>query len=246
MKKKIWIPVMTLAAEAMLYVGYMWHRVGTRPDKVWLHRCNSIEKLQEKEHLYPNVEVDICLRPGGMMDVTHDSDTTFHLSIDPYMAYLAKHKDRYVWLDVKNLTEDNQGTFIHSLDSLVHTYGIMKHQLVIESPEWKLLFPLTRAKYYTSCYVTAPRPSSLTKWQRDSVISRLGVVARSGCVRALSFPAYWYNSLRLQFQDEDISYLTWMHHRTQLGMLLDPLGQVIMNDRRVKVILVKDKGRYHR
>lgn len=236
----------TLACAALAYIIYVWRQVDAYPQKIWLHRCNSIEKLKEKEHRYPNVELDICLRPGGVMDVTHDEDTTFHLDITPYMQYLARHPERHIWMDVKNLSQDNQTTFKRALDSLVTTYGVDKGQLVIESPQWQLLFPLTRDRYFTSCYVTAPRPSRLTVEQRDSVISRLGTVARSGCVRALSFPAYWYNMLRHQYQDEDICYLTWMNHRTQMGMLLDPLGQVMMRDPRLKVILVKDKGHYHR
>lgn len=29
------------------------------PEKIWLHRCNSIEKLYEQGDEYPNVEVDV-------------------------------------------------------------------------------------------------------------------------------------------------------------------------------------------
>lgn len=246
MKKALQIIAAVLACSALCYIIYVWGQVDDYPRKIWLHRCNSIEKLKEKEHRYPNVEVDICLRPGGVMDVTHDEDTTFHLGIGPYMQYLARHPERHIWLDIKNLSEDNQQQFKRVLDSLVWTYGVDKGQMVIESPRWQLLFPFTRDRYYTSCYVTAPRPSSLTKWQRDSVVSRLGTVARSGCVRALSFPAYWYNTFRWQFRDEPIDYLAWMNHRTQMWMLLDPLGQVMLRDPRLKVILVKDKGHYHR
>ena len=224
----------------------MWTLVDNYPYKIWLHRCNSIEKLHEKEHRYPNIEVDICLRAGGVMDVTHDLDTTFHLGIEPYMKYLGEHPERHMWMDVKNLSEDNLLAFKLRLDSLVMAYGVSKSQLNIESPQWQQLFLFTRDGYLTSCYVTAPRPSSLSREQRDSVVSRLGTVARSGCVRALSFPAYWYNTLRWQFKDTDIYYLTWMHHRTQYGMLFDPLGQVMLRDKRLRVILVKDKGHYHR
>ena len=246
MKKRISIIAVVLAFLALCYVCYVGGQIDQSPHKIWLHRCNSIEKLQEKEARYPNVEVDICLRPGGMMDVTHDVDTTFHLSFTPYLEYLAKHPERHIWMDIKNLSEENVREFKRSLDSLVYTYKVSKEQLILESPQWLMLYPFTNDLYYTSCYVTAPRPSTLTQEQRDSVISRLGAVTRSGCVRAISFPAYWYNSLRNQFKDREIDSLTWMNHRTQFGMLADPLGQVMMRDPRVKVILVKDKGKHHR
>lgn len=246
MKKAILIITAILACAILCYAAYVWTLVDNYPYKIWLHRCNSIEKLHEKEHRYPNIEVDICLRAGGVMDVTHDLDTTFHLGIEPYMKYLGEHPERHMWMDVKNLSEDNQLAFKLRLDSLVMAYGVSKSQLNIESPQWQRLFLFTRDGYLTSCYVTAPRPSSLSREQRDSVVSRLGTVARSGCVRALSFPAYWYNTLRWQFKNTDIYYLTWMHHRTQYGMLFDPLGQVMLRDKRLRVILVKDKGHYHR
>lgn len=246
MRKKIIIFAAIWVLLVLVYMGYVWSMVDQYPGKIWLHRCNSIEKLHEKVGRYPNFEVDVCLRPNGVMDVTHDVDTTFHLTITPYFKYLSSHPESHMWMDVKNLTEAYVPVFLDSLDKLLYAYSVDKSQLIIESPEWKLLFPFTRYGYYTSCYVTAPRPSQLTTEQRDSVISRLGIVARSGCVRALSFPAYWYNSLRMQFQDETIDYLTWKNHSTQYGMLLDPLGQVMMRDERVKVILVKDKGHYHR
>ena len=33
--------------------------VGEHPDKIWLHRCNSMEKLYEHSERYSNFEVDI-------------------------------------------------------------------------------------------------------------------------------------------------------------------------------------------
>ena len=246
MKRAILTVTAILAIAALSYILYVWGQAGKYSHKIWLHRCNSTVMLRELEHRYPSVEVDICLRQDGVMDVTHDEGGTRHQGITPYLEYLAQHSERHIWMDVKNLSQDNQPLFKYRLDSLIHAYGVDKSQLVIESPQWKLLFPFTRDHYYTSCRVTAPRPSSLSDGQRDSVISRLGTVTRSGCVRALSFPAYWYNTLRWQFRSEDIDYLARMSQRTRMGMQLDPLGLVMMRDRRVKVILVKDQGDNHR
>ncbi|MDD6125946.1 MAG: hypothetical protein PUB56_06875, partial [Paraprevotella sp.] len=124
MKKRISIIAVVLAFLALCYVCYVGGQIDQSPHKIWLHRCNSIEKLQEKEARYPNVEVDICLRPGGVMDVTHDMDTTFHLSFTPYLEYLAKHPERHIWMDIKNLSEENVREFKRSLDSLVYTYKV--------------------------------------------------------------------------------------------------------------------------
>ena len=117
MKKATLIITAVLACAILCYAAYVWTLVDNYPYKIWLHRCNSIEKLHEKEHRYPNIEVDICLRAGGVMDVTHDLDTTFHLGIEPYMKYLGEHPERHMWMDVKNLSEDNLLAFKLRLDS---------------------------------------------------------------------------------------------------------------------------------
>ena len=67
MKKRISIIAVVLAFLALCYVCFIGGQIDQSPHKIWLHRCNSIEKLQEKEARYPNVEVDICLRPGGVI-----------------------------------------------------------------------------------------------------------------------------------------------------------------------------------
>ena len=38
-------------------------------DKLWLHRCNSVEKYAEMHPRYPNVEIDVVFRPDGYFDV---------------------------------------------------------------------------------------------------------------------------------------------------------------------------------
>ena len=34
-------------------------------EKVWLHRTNSLEKMEEKENRFPNFEVDLVFRNGS-------------------------------------------------------------------------------------------------------------------------------------------------------------------------------------
>lgn len=45
--------------------------VEEHPDKIWLHRCNSMEKLYEHSERYSNFEVDIVFRQDSVFDVTH-------------------------------------------------------------------------------------------------------------------------------------------------------------------------------
>ncbi len=237
--------VLLLLAFAV-YVLRAWTMVDSRPDKVWLHRANSLEKVHEKLARYPNFEVDVCLRPDGRLDVTHDDYVSFGLVLDAYFPLLGEDENRHMWIDVKNLDDSNISRFHKSVDSLCFLHRVQREQLIVESPRWDLLRPLTEAGYYTSCYVTAARPSRLSEVQKDSVLRHLHAVAQSGAVRALSFPEYWYSCLKDELRDTPVDYLTWKHHSSQFGFMLLPNSSEMLNDARLKVILVRDKGRFHR
>lgn len=245
MKKLRFLVVIALFLLA-IYSLCGWFQVGSRPDKIGLHRCNSLEKLEEKGGAYALIEVDVCIRERGLMDVTHDEDTTFGLDVSSYFVYLQKNPENRMWMDVKNLDEANLDSFLYSLDSLCRTYDIAHERLIVESPRWDLMRRLTIRDYFTSYYVDAPKPSDLTRRQTDSVITRLDRVAASGCVKALSFPGWWYMTLRGQYKDRDIAFLVWEHRSIEWEVFLSPVGRLMLADERLKAILVKDKGKHHR
>ncbi len=235
-----------LSVAIAAYVLRAWMKVDSRPEKIWLHRVNSLEKLHEKLARYPNFEVDVCLRPDGTIDVTHDDYETFGLSLDAYFPVLGGERHHRMWIDVKNLDEKNISGFRARIDSLCLLNHVQRERLIIESPQWELLRRLTEAGYYTSCYVTAARPSRLSEVQKDSVLHHLHAVAQSGAVRALSFPEYWYAHLKDELRDTPVDYLTWKHHSSQFGFMLLPQSRDMLIDERLKVIVVRAKGRFHR
>ena len=76
-------------------------------------------------------------------------------------------------------------------------------------------------------------------------IDSLRRVADSGTVRALSFPGWWYATIRRHLR-RSIDLLTWKHRTTQFEFFLTSEGWRMLRDPQLKVILVKDKGHYHR
>ena len=99
--------------------------IDKHPGKVWLHRCNSLEKLQEKHAEYPNFEVDLVYRNDGVFDVTHDSLESINLNFAAYLENV-QNDTSHIWLDVKNLTKANARAMKLSLDSLLLRYNISK------------------------------------------------------------------------------------------------------------------------
>lgn len=234
-----------IIAGILLLVLFLGIRdIGQYNSKIWLHRCNSLEKLYEKAAKYPNIEVDIVIRGNHIFDVTHDIDTTFNLEIASYFAYM-QGKDGRMWMDIKNLTSGNKLSALSRLNRLIKHFDIEKERLIIESSNWEALAAFTEDEFYTSYYVPFDEPDELDDEEIDSCINELQKIADSRAVRALSFPEDWYDEIKDKL-DRPIDLLTWRHRDSQLEVLLTPSGRRMLNDPQLKVILVKDKGDYHR
>lgn len=228
-----------------LLLGKACGEIDKYPGKMWLHRCNSMEKLREKSASYPNVEVDLVFREDvGRFDVTHDEEVSFGLTVDAYFAYM-EHTEGRLWLDVKNLGRENRAAMLAELERLVTTYHIGRERLIVESAAWEDLELFTQNGYYTSFYVFYAKPSELSRRELEDCVASLQQIADSRCVCALSFPGHWYRTIKRRL-NRPIDLLTWKHRCTQLEILLTPEGRCMLDDEQLKVILVKDRGRYHR
>lgn len=242
--KKILMGGVLLLLAALTYAVIISTGIGDNPEKLWLHRCNSIEKMEEFAAEYPNIEVDIVYRGHGLFDITHDADTTFNLSIETFFARIGKSGSR-IWLDIKNMTPSNVGSMFHDLDSLRCRRGIARQQLIIEGSSPDALATFTHKGYYTSFYVPYDKPSRLTESAKQACLDNLRAIADSRKVRAISFPGWWYSTIKQQL-GRNIDLLTWKHRTSEFELRALPEGQSMLRDPQLKVILIKAKGHYHR
>lgn len=217
--------------------------VGNYKDKLWLHRCNSLEKFIEQRADYPNIEIDIVFREDGHFDVTHDLPVTFGLPLDSFFAHPANHGK--MWLDIKNISDTNCSGVLAELERLVELYGVAKERLIIESSSWRQLSYLTDAGYYTSYYFPVGDPAKLSLSERNHAIEELKMVTSEGNFKAVSFPYWWYERVSRAISNTNHDLLTWRHRSTQYEFLLTG-GFSMLSDERLKVILVKSKGDFHR
>lgn len=227
----------------LLYLVVILLFVGNYKDKLWLYRCNSIEKFVEQRSDYPNIEIDLVLREDGHFDVTHDVPVTFGLPLDSFFAH--PENSGKMWLDIKNITDTNSRVALSELNRLTLLYGVSKERLIVESSNWQQLSLFTDAGYYTSYYFPVGDPSKLSLSERNSAIEELQRVASEGNFRAVSFPSWWYESVSKAIPSTNHDLLTWRHRSTQYEFLLTG-GFKMLNDERLKVILIKSKGAFHR
>ena len=243
-RRLLWGLFTVIFIAAALPCIHAWQQTGKYPDRLWLHRANSLEKWQEFSALYPNAEIDITVREGAVLDVTHDEPVSFGLCADRYIQALA-HNDRRLWLDIKNLPP-NATRVIERLDSMLALAQVDRTRLIIESDNAEALGLFKQRGYYTSYYVRYDNPSQLTPAELATALNQLRKVVDSGQVSALSFPIHWYATLHEQLHRPEIDLLTWDHHTHQWTFLLLPWKRTLLNDPQVKVILLKKKGSHHR
>ena len=167
------ISLITGLASVFMCLLFMGLRdIGRYPEKIWLHRCNSLEKLYEKQSRYPNVEVDLVFRKDRVFDVTHDVDTSFNLSLGSYFSYMKDHEGK-MWLDIKNLTAGNKHVALERMNEMTEYFQIAKDRLIIEGKDWKALEVFTQDGYYTSYYVTYDEPDDLSEEEVDARIKQI-------------------------------------------------------------------------
>lgn len=211
-------------------------------DKIWLHRTNTIEKLHEFKGEYKNFECDVLFVPAlDDFRVGHDTPSSESLAL--YLDFLGKNSERELWLDFKNLTEENNRQAESVLTAMLARSGASKEQLIVESRNWKALHLFTREGYYTSCYLDIPRFDEMDDRERETRLDSIRQIAYSGCVSAVSFPSSYYGILRNL--DFPVDLLTWEHHLWAWQLPFISRSRSILKDNRVKVVLVKEKGHYH-
>jgi len=245
--KKLYIVNLSLITVIIIgWALYSWIQVGKFPDKLWVHRANSIEKWMEQSTLYPNAEIDLLfLEDDGKYHVAHDSVDVDKLILDNYFQHL-RCRDGKLWLDIKNLTNENYLTALNELNLLCQNYEIDKNRLIIESDNSEALSHFKcDGGYFTSYYLRAPRPTSLSSAEIEKTIKNLQSIVDSKTVSALSFPHYWYDEIRTHL-NRNISLLTWDHHTSEFIFHFSFWKRQMLCDSQVKIILIKSKENYHR
>ena len=236
--KKILIAILICTTALLCGWGvYAWTQVGRYPEKIWLHRANSLEKWQDNAEKYPNAEVDLIFW-NGKFHVAHDTADITALTIDEYFREMPNRKG-HLWLDIKNLSNNNAIVALHELDSLCSEYNVDKSRFIIESDNESALSHFShQGGYFTSYYAKAPRPSELSEEERKKVIYQLEQVVHRGNVSALSFPRHWYKDISSGLKS-DIPLLTWDHHTGEWLFHASFWKHKMLNDEQLKVILVK-------
>lgn len=213
-------------------------------ERIWLHRANTPQKLMEFADEYNGFECDVTLRDDSVFDITHDLHVSYGISAESYFQLL-QGNHRRIWFDFKNLSVHNMAVALTRLENWCYQYGIAKDRFIIEGKDPVALGFFRKAGFYTSYYIRDVDLQDLTPAETEALGQRLNQIAESGQVDALSFYSRYYDIVK-QVVTPSVDLLTWAHHQGKEMLSILPWRRRLFQDPQVKVILVKDKGHYHK
>lgn len=132
-------------------------------ERLWAHRVNSLERLRAAAGIFNGVELDIVF-DGGVFHVTHPPDPPTGLTLDTYLGVASGlNPTPGLWLDLKNLTENNRKAVLGRLMELSAKHSLDKANLIIESQNYHLLPYLSQGGFDVSYYLSYQSPEDLAR-----------------------------------------------------------------------------------
>ncbi len=141
------------------------------PEKIWAHRVNSLEKLEEVKPKFRGIELDIVWEEKHF-DVNHPPAKSIDLSLADYFKNIQKQEELGIWLDLKNLDINNFQLSYSHLDSLARMHDLKKDLIIVESPKPHLLNDFLENGYNTSYYLPGGL-NSLKGIKRENMVNEI-------------------------------------------------------------------------
>lgn len=152
--KKLIALLLILSVIGIVYIfnPYKLEHIGHR-DKIMAHRVNSLEKLSYTENFYSGVELDLMYDAGKQtFDINHPPTPSIGLDLKTYVTHI-QNKNLKLWLDMKNLSEENAAEAAKILHRIITENGIAKKNVLVESPKIQLLHYFKAEGFATSFYL---------------------------------------------------------------------------------------------
>ena len=218
--------------------------------KIWLHRTDSYKKVLELGNGYSGIEFD-CVYHEDMDDFenSHDYSQSVEFYLNDSLKAFVQLKDwqnKKIWIDFKNLTEENKIAAERKLSELFSKYSIKKENCYVESNNWKSLDIFKKNGWQTSYYFPYYELSKLSSSQIDDIKEQTIKISKSGYVSAISFAFAYYDFIKTLETDRSIHLLTWIDYVDRRDFECNEAYFPIIKDPRIKAILVKEFGHYHR
>lgn len=176
-------------------------------DKIWVHRVNSVEKLNEVQDKYMGVELDVVYKQDdSIFDVHHPPAPSTGLNLHDFLGGIQNPAAQKLWLDYKNLDDENEIRSLSRLQALCNQYGIPTQHIIVESMTPKHLASFSKAGFKTSYYL--PRITGLISDQEDMLVQKINTSVTDYSIHFISADKIHLENLKTLFPEKEI--LTWI------------------------------------
>ena len=222
------------------YVAWSWHLSVRSAQWLWCDSYAGIQMEKGGEGAFGGFRMHV--RPeGDSLWVVSDPQAGF-ADIDSCFSFMERNKWCSVWIVADGLDAPNCDSFLRRVIGSAFIRRVEADRIVVETDRWDLTRKLTLLGVHTAYTWEAPRPSSLSEQQKDSVVTRIHRIAASGQVNTLTISRAWYPYFHGQFRNLDISFLIYEPTRSAFSMMLDPMSRVMRADDQVKGMLTRSTG----
>ncbi|MBL4667660.1 MAG: hypothetical protein JKY30_00135 [Flavobacteriales bacterium] len=209
-------------------------------EKIWVHRVNSIEKLEEVKKDFFGVEVDVVfLESLNVFDVTHPPEPSISLNLLTYLNF-CKLNQIHVWLDFKNLNERNAEESLARLNSICSELSLNKENFIIESTNYKSINLFENNGYEISYYLPWP---GLFQLKGDSLLNMLSEIESNiekNNLNQISSNYHDYQIMKKRFPAKSkLFWLTGNNHEFTSSIKERLYLYEILMDEKVKILLME-------
>lgn len=246
-KKTIFLILITLVSLVGIYQTFLSEnilkiikKIESSNTIVAAHRVNIIEKANELKKMgIENIEIDI-FSDNGVLMIGHEKETASGKSLEDYFQeiHTLTPNIKFIWLDFKDLTPENELEHIRVLNILDEKYQI-KNRALIESRYISALQALSQQDWETAYYLKY----NLNE-QTDSYIHKVIDELNDNNVNAISFDCVHTEFAIEKFQNiilnnrEKIDLNCWTFKRKRY----DKLDYNRLHDIKYLLISIKTKN----
>ncbi|MBE6449990.1 MAG: phosphoethanolamine transferase [Alphaproteobacteria bacterium] len=212
--------------------------------KIYLHKVNSPQKLQELREKYIGFELDIVFHENEKS--FENSDNKTNLGKYPLEETLKYYRWwQKLWFDFKNLSQTNKEEAKKKLEHLIKEYRISKSAIWLESTDLDALESFTQSGWNTT-YQMNYDFASMSRAEVKKIKKQIEDISYSGKVKAISFDERYYSFInRLNLNPQIFLHVKYKNQTFTELKDKDAFLSVLENPK-VKVVLVKEHGKYHR
>jgi len=208
------------------------------PDRVFIHRINSLERVRYAADRYTGMEIDVMFDEERLcFDVHHPSSSTIGLTLETLIDKLKNPRKHFFWLDFKNLTNTNQRAAVKELLRIAVTFNITQN-IIVESSNAAMLGAFAEKGFYTSYYLPVIDPVFATTKEMEIHVKNIASTLKKSKVHAISANQRQYRWIKKYFTGYDLCF--WNFSADPLASAL--VEYKLMKDKNAKILMVDDKS----